>query len=227
MVSNTIVVPPKQKIEPKAIKSYIYTPPRKETKAVLKDKTLNKTVEESPEQQSKEQPKEIPSIIDDVIKSEKKEQKTAELPSNDDKNEAVNHDKDPKVPMPINSPKRKFSALNQLSKLKSNLDKYVIEQEAFEYDRPRTGSVMHGTPILVPHSTQQLTEDEKKEQATYQMSSGLKMIKGDDGTCFVERDLGEVGMEGLKSVEGFSCGQSKFNKNFKEHMEQVRKKLGK
>ena len=86
---------------------------------------------------------------------------------------------------------------------------------------------MHGTPTLVPHSTVTQSNDEKKKQATLSMSADKSIIKGDDGNCSLVEDLSVVGMEGVTAVSGFSCGETKFDKSFREHMNKVRTKLGK
>jgi len=130
----------------------------------------------------------------------------------------------------ITPPKKsinKYSALKQLSQLQNKLEDKMFENEAFEYSRPKTGSVMHGTPIPAPTSVIPLTPEQKKEKNTSQYGSGTSITKNDDGSCTIVSDLGTVGMEGLTAVSGSSCGESKEQKNFRLHMDKVLKKLGK
>jgi len=121
----------------------------------------------------------------------------------------------------------KYSALKQLEQLRSKLKEKMFENEAFEYSRPRTGSVMHGIPIPVPTSIIPLTREQKKAKNTTRFSDGLSVTKNDNGTCTIERDLSNVGIEGVTALSSVSCGISKDKKDFRLHMEKVLKKLGK
>ncbi|WP_286263033.1 hypothetical protein [Thalassotalea atypica] len=118
-------------------------------------------------------------------------------------------------------------ALQQLSQLKSSINDDIAEAETFEQFRRRSPSVLDGEPYPVPHSVKALTIIEEKEKNTTKYSDDLSIIKGDDGNCTIEQDLSNVGIEGVKAVSGFRCGETKFDANFKEHMKNVLKKLGK
>jgi len=119
------------------------------------------------------------------------------------------------------------NAYRQLEQLHDTLNQRFVEHETFERYRTRSPSVLHDTPHTVPHSMSQLTPEQKKEKNTVRMSDQLAIITGDDGRCFIEQDLSNVGIEGVKAISGFACGQSKFDKNFQTHMKKVLKKLGK
>ncbi|MGB0897809.1 MAG: hypothetical protein ACPGSN_01065, partial [Psychrobium sp.] len=77
----------------------------------------------------------------------------------------------------------------------------------------------------VPYSDIPLTDEEKKEQNTTTYSSNVSITKLEDGKCSIEQDLSNVGMEGHKATSYFSCGETAFDKSFREHMEKVKNKL--
>lgn len=118
-------------------------------------------------------------------------------------------------------------SLRNLRQLREKIQQQTNEEFQRELGQPNTGSIMHGTPTLVPHSKVTQSNDEKKKQATLSMSADKSIIKGDDGNCSLVEDLSVVGMEGVTAVSSFSCGETKFDKSFREHMNKVRTKLGK
>lgn len=217
LISQTVVIH-KQPIEVKnkAIKSFIYTPPPVVEKESIKEALATEI--EIIEQDT-------PTPPNTVKKSEPATEVTAKAEQKEIEAESGNVDA---AATPIRQPvTATFSPSTQLNKLRQSLTDKILEQEAYEYSRPKSASIMHGTPELVPHSVKRLTKKQKKEQATQRLSSGTKTIKGDDGLCFIERDLTEVGIEGVSATEAFTCGKSKFDKNFRDHMRKVREKLGK
>jgi hypothetical protein len=58
------------------------------------------------------------------------------------------------------------------------------------------------------------------------MGPGIAITKGDDGRCSITQDLNAYGLSEGSSRQFFSCGESKFDKIFREHMEKVKVKLG-
>lgn len=220
-----------------AIKSYIYTPPAiKKTPAILLPKPEAVKTE-------KEQPKKkIVPIETAVVKEKKISEKTVQpstlselekatvVKAKTELDKLLDEIKPPKKLLQQKNIKAKSisrSAYSQLAKLNETLEQRFVENEAFERYRARSASVLDGEPFPVPHSIQQLTPEQQKEKNTTKMSDDLAIIKGDDGLCYIEQDLTSVGIEGVKAISGFKCGQSKFDKNFKAHMNKVLKKLGK
>lgn len=118
-------------------------------------------------------------------------------------------------------------AFRQLGQLNRQLTENTIEQEITEHFRHKSPSVLDGKPDLVPHSTAVVTDEEVKLKNTTQYADGLNLIKGENGICTIEQDLSSVGIEGVTAISGFSCGESKFDANFRSHMKNVLKKLGK
>ena len=69
-----------------------------------------------------------------------------------------------------------------------------------------------------------LTPEQVREKNTTKVSSDISIIKNDNGTCIIEREqfLGSP-VEGSTSV--FSCGESKFDRDFREHMKKIQDKI--
>jgi hypothetical protein len=66
--------------------------------------------------------------------------------------------------------------------------------------------------------------EEVHEKNTLKMSDNISITKHDNGTCIIEREqfLGSP-VEG--STSAFACGESKFDKSFREHMRKVQNKI--
>lgn len=208
--------------DPKPIESYIYVPPKKEAQeqqAVPDDKPEPAQQETKPEEETKTEPEPVTELVEEPVGTETVTKNTTENIAEQQQSDAV--------PPPTNKPFSASRALNQLRALNDDLDEKMFNEVTIDRNRPNTGSPMHGQPRYVPHSVQQQSKEEKRKAATQNLGAGIQMVKGDDGICYVERDLGAVGMEGLKSVEGFSCGPNKQDKAFKEHMKKWAKKYGK
>jgi len=117
-----------------------------------------------------------------------------------------------------------FSSYKQLDSLRNSINKKIIEQAVSDFQQFRSPSVMHGDQIPVPHSSEQLTPEQEREKRTTRMSNDISITKYDNGICTIEREqfLGSP-VEGSSSA--FACGESKFDKNFREHMQKVRDKI--
>lgn len=121
----------------------------------------------------------------------------------------------------------RLNALASIAKINELKDKKFVEQQTNEMFKHRSPSVLDGEPLLVPRSNQQFTADQIKEKSTTRYSDDLSIMKGNDGRCSIEEDLSNIGIEGVTAVSGFKCGESKFDASFRQHMEKVRKKIGK
>jgi len=113
-----------------------------------------------------------------------------------------------------------------LSRLKDKINQQIIKQEMYNYSKPNTGSVMHGTPTYVPHSFVENAKRKAIGSTPSQVGNGFSITKGDDGNCTLTEDLSNIGLQG-KTTSSFGCGKSKDEKAFNRHMKNVRKKLGK
>ena len=117
-----------------------------------------------------------------------------------------------------------FSAYQQLDSLRNAINENITSQEFSKQQQFRSPSVMHGKQIPVPHSEVVLTPEQKREQNTTKMSDDISITKYDNGICTIEREqfLGSP-VEGSSSA--FVCGESKFDKSFRQHMKKVQEKL--
>ena len=122
-------------------------------------------------------------------------------------------------PLPLKS----FSPQESLARLRNSINQQVVNDAFKEHRQPRTATVMDGEQIPVPHSIVPLTAEEKHKQNT-STSNINRITKHDNGTCTIVREQ-MVGSDLEGSVSSFACGESNFDKSFREHMEKVRSKL--
>jgi hypothetical protein len=123
-------------------------------------------------------------------------------------------------------PIKNYTNSQRLSRLKDKINQQIIRQEMYNFSKPNTGSVMHGTPTLVPHSFVEDTQKKAIASTSSQVGNGFSIKKDDNGNCTLTEDLSNIGLQG-KMTSGFNCGLSKDEKYFKNHMKKVLKKLGK
>ena len=135
-----------------------------------------------------------------------------------EENASISNNITPKKAMPAS-----FSAYKQLNNLRDTINKQAMEKTITELQQFRSPSLMHGEQIPVPHSNVQLTPEQEREKNTTKMSDSISITKYDNGLCIIEREqfLGSP-VEG--SISAFSCGESKFDQNFRAHMKKVRDK---
>ncbi|WP_159817902.1 hypothetical protein [Colwellia sp. 20A7] len=117
-----------------------------------------------------------------------------------------------------------FSSYQQLQNLRSSLNNKMLTQEFSESQQFRSPSMMHGEQIPVPHSDKQLSEEEIRQKNTARMSNDISITKNDNGTCIIKREQ-FLGSPVEASTSFFACGESKFDKNFREHMKKVQDKI--
>ncbi len=117
-----------------------------------------------------------------------------------------------------------FSAYQQLNSLRSSINEKIMVDELSKRQQFRSPSVMHGEQVPVPHANEQLTPEQEREKNTTRMSDDISITKYDNGICTIERKqmLGSP-IEGSSSA--FACGESKFDKSFRAHMQKVRDKI--
>ena len=224
LIANTVNTTPKKPLtKPKALQSFLYKKPKVEK---IEVPSIQETLEANEAEPPATQP------IEEVTNPE---QKTAETQTKPETKAIPQVDPpDAMRPPPSLADKKILTskgigekALRQLSQLKTRIDDDIAETETFEQFRRRSPSVLDGEPYPVPHSVKALSAIEEKEKNTTRYSDDLSIIKGDDGNCTIEQDLSNVGIEGVKAISGFRCGESKFDASFRDHMKKVLKKMGK
>jgi hypothetical protein len=76
----------------------------------------------------------------------------------------------------------------------------------------------------VPKPIVPLTIDQQKKLNTSSSHVG-SITKNDNGTCTIQREQ-ILGSPIEATTSYFGCGESKFDKSFREHMKKVQTKLG-
>lgn len=203
--------------KPKAtvIKSFLYSAPKKiaAKKVIAKKVTIDKVVSDTkpaknPAPQISKLPhkpstKETPTQVTNAVKS--------------DFNTTTN-----KVP---GTSKGSFSSYDRLSRLRNKLDKQQREQAFADLTQQRSASIMDGEQFPVPETIVPLTREQKYIQNTSKSHVG-SITKNDNGTCTIQREQ-ILGSPVEATTSTFGCGESKFDKSFREHMQKVQAKLGK
>lgn len=124
-------------------------------------------------------------------------------------------------PLPVST--LSLSSHRSLANLRNTINQQLAEDTFKEHTQVRSASVMHADQIPVPHSTVPLTVEEKHEKTTSK-SHTQSITKNDNGTCTIVREQ-ILGSPVEASVSSFSCGESKFDKSFREHMKKVNEKF--
>jgi len=212
------------KIEPKAINSYLYKMPIKAKKSPTQI-TIKKEQPKEKERQKKRVVSKPETDIQTTSKKEMQQNKTINNMIEQSKlvkpvTTGVALAKDAESTKSI---KATFSAYKQLNNLRSAINEKIIAEQLLERQQFRSASVMHGKQIPVPHSNLQLTPEQEQEKRTTK-SGNISITKYDNGICTIERKQ-FLGSPIPESSSAFACGESKFDKNFREHMKKVRDKL--
>jgi len=214
MLLSTLATQPQQEVtnaNSKAIKSYLY---KKTTRIENTHAVQVELIEraESP------------------LKTPLKE----ELLSSETKTKAIAKVKSPNVVPSLSQKMREvpktakkspvFSSYKQLDNLRSAINEKIIADQLSLFKQFRSASIMHGEQISVPRSEKQLTPAQQRKKHTTPISDSISMTKGDNGVCTLERKQ-FLGSPVEASSSTFNCGESKFDKSFREHMKKVQKKL--
>lgn len=132
------------------------------------------------------------------------------------------------LPAPAPAPKKeKLDSFTQLQRLRSKLNTSTEKALDNPYQREQPPSIFNSITKSVPHSVPLKDEEETRKKNTKNMGAGIAITKGEDGRCSVTQDLSAYGLSEGSSTQFFSCGESKFDRSFREHMKVVKAKLGK
>jgi len=124
------------------------------------------------------------------------------------------------------SQKPSIDALEQLTRLNKSLDQNIQVEKPATKNR-QVKSVFNPSPMLVPKATMPIDEAEQRAQNTTHYGNGIAITKLKNGICLIEEDLSKIGIDGVTARSSFTCGESEFDKSFREHMKNVRNKLKK
>jgi hypothetical protein len=227
------------KPKPTAIKSFLYSAPKKKplkkpppTKVIL-DKVVAKKAPDkkipakkvaakkvtSKPSTAKVLPKKITRDLPSVPPTKKLSQQKPSQVTNAVKSETVTTKN--KV---SGTSRGSFSSYDRLSRLREKLANQQRDDAFAELTQQRSASVMDGEQFPVPKTTVPLTQEQTYEKNTSKSHVG-SITKNDNGTCTIHREQ-ILGSPVEATTSSFACGESKFDKGFREHMQKVQAKLG-
>ncbi|MBA6288153.1 hypothetical protein [Colwellia sp. MB3u-4] len=224
------------------IKSFIYYAPKldKTELKAIKTKPLAKEIpiedlptvkknHENAKMKQASKPKNTEKLIDKAL--DKTLNKALKKPFNDTISQVSELPKArPKTsqPKPLPEPTRsKLDSFMQLQRLRSKLNQNSVSNTDNPYQSEQPPSIFNNDVKTVPHSVPLKDEAQTREKNTKNMGAGIAITKGDDGRCSITQDLSAYGLSEGSSTQFFSCGESKFDTSFREHMKKVKAKLGK
>ena len=121
----------------------------------------------------------------------------------------------------------KIDSFKQLQKLRSRLSQSAANNADIPNQDYQAPSIFNTKVKLVPHSSPLKDEEKERAKNTKKIGGGIAITKGDDGRCSITQDMSVYGLSEGSSTQFFSCGESKFDKSFREHMKKVKAKIGK
>jgi hypothetical protein len=139
----------------------------------------------------------------------------------------ISQDKRPQESLPLGNSNDVItlkSSMELLSDLRKRINNQAMQALIDEQQQHRPRSAMLAQEIPVPHSKNQLTAIDKKVKNTMKMSDGISITRLGNGYCIIERGQA-LGSPIPASRSGFACGESDFDKSFRENMKKVSKKL--
>lgn len=221
-----IIKKDKPKIE--SIKSFLYSAPKK---IVIESTSPSKNTDEKKAAQKVQKKQNIPSKIvsTEVLKPAVKIPpakpivKQASNPSSTQVTNAVKSETVTTKNKVLGASRGNFSSYDRLSKLREKLGNLQREQAFVELTQPRSNSLMDAEPFPVPKTIVPLTVDQQKKLNTSSSHVG-SITKNDNGTCTIYREQ-VLGSPVHATTAYFACGESKFDKSFREHMEKVQAKF--
>ncbi len=211
------IVLPRAKPKTEAIKSYLYIKPQpvaqKQAEEIVEiaNEITKEVTKEITEQKPTKPP--LPTGKNIITEQVDNNEQTTETPKKITNN------------LPAISSAKQVSAQALLHQLRAKLNSHISKQQSIEFSQHRSSSIMHAQPALVPHSSKIISPEQQAQSNTNRLSNDISITKRADGTCSIAQDLTNVGMEGITAHSSFSCGESAFDKSFREHMEEVSRKL--
>ncbi len=211
---------PKNTTEIKTIKSYLYRVPKPAKPKVKKNQRATPIALDNKSSSNRTEPNKSKVIVKAIKKVKHNATKnTLTIKKPKQVQEFTGQNKKAKD----TAAKPAFSSSTQLLKLQTAINEQIMKKEFEQRTVKRSASIMHAPQIPVPHSVVPLTTEQKREKTTSQFGAG-KITKNDNGSCTITREQ-MLGSPIEASVSHFACGESKFDKNFREHMEKVQQKL--
>jgi hypothetical protein len=210
------------------IKSFLYSAPKKTAqKKPVPNKNVAKVAASKPEH-AKKPSKDLAPLVTAKELSNKEPSKLPNKPPTEKKSaqvtNAVKSDTETTKNKVPGTNRGHFSSYDRLSRLREKLANQQREQAFTDLTQKRSASVMDGEQFPVPKTLVPLTREQKYKQNTSSSHVG-SITKNDNGTCTIHREQ-ILGSPVEATTSYFACGESKFDKSFREHMQKVQAKLG-
>jgi len=223
---NPPTVIKKEEVKSTSIKSFLYTAPKKiAAKKVELTKTPPKKIIEKKVVKST-QPESIAKIIPVKPVAKPATKPTVKPATKAKPSQVTNAVKSETVTTKnkVSGESRGgFSSYDRLSRLRNKLNNQQRDQAFEELTQQRSVSIMDGDPLPVPKAIIGLTREQKYKKNTSNSHVG-SITKNDNGTCTIHRAQ-IYGSPVEATTASFACGESKFDKSFREHMQKVQAKL--
>ncbi|PKI16394.1 hypothetical protein [Colwellia sp. 12G3] len=235
-LTYSAIKPPKiikqDKAKNTSIKSFLYSAPKK---VVNKKSIAKKSTEENPPLQKIEPKQTAPQKLVNTAPSKVTTAIPKNKPPNTLPSKTVTKTLSTQVTNAVKSntvttknkvagaSRGSFSSYDRLSRLRQKLGNQQREQAFSELTQKRSASVMDGDPFPVPKAIVPLTVEQQKKLNTSTSHVG-SITKNDNGTCTIHREQ-MLGSPVPATTASFACGESKFDKSFREHMQKVQAKF--
>jgi len=224
-----------EKAKSQPIRSFLYKAPKKTAAQPPAKKIIQPSAETKEiaiqQQVSKKQTFKTVKLNKTVMTTQKNLTADAEEPVNSSIKSAIksNHaNTDKQLPAPSNDNSQQKPLTNvvnydRLSRLRKDIESQQRQQAFGELTQKRSASSMDGGQFPVPKTIVPLTADQQYILNTSTSHVG-SITKNNNGTCTIYREqvLGSP-VEATTSI--FACGESNFDKSFREHMQKVQAKL--
>jgi hypothetical protein len=223
-------LPKEDKPKTVAIKSFLYTAPKKSPKRIIEKieplpEPIKKVEAVTPKKvlsKPKKRPTK-PTLVKEVPLKSSPKVATQKATESEKTRTAEISEKAPSLSPKKSQAKTNYTDIYGLSRLRKKLDKQNRDQAFTDLTQKRSASVMDGEPFAVPEAVIPLTEEQKYKQNTNTNHTG-SITKNDNGTCTQHREQ-VLGSPVPATTSYFACGESKFDKGFREHMKKVQVKL--
>jgi hypothetical protein len=219
---NPPIIIEKEKVKATSIKSFLYTAPKKivAVKVEPKNTPSQKVIERKPVISS--QPQKVIKAIPDKPATQLKSTPTSKIKTVQVTNAVKSETVTTKNKVSGKS-RGSFSSYDRLSRLRNKLNNQQRDQAFTDLTQQRSVSIMDGEPFPVPKSITPLTSEQIHKKNTSKSHVG-SITKNDNGTCTIQRAQ-ILGSPVEATTSYFACGESKFDKSFREHMQKVQAKL--
>jgi len=217
-----------------SIKSFLYSAPKKVAPKIAPQKKA--TVTEVVAKQTPPKKPALKKVIPEPPKPNKEPNRLPNKTTNKLANKTVIKEKPTQVTNAVKSDtvttknkvagtsRGNFSSYDRLSRLRNKVANQQRDEAFAELTQKRSVSIMDGQPFPVPKTTVPLTQEQEYDKNTSTSHVG-SITKNDNGTCTIHREQ-MLGSPVEATTASFACGESKFDKSFREHMQKVQVKLG-